>query len=246
MNSDEKISPFVSAHSLSKVVMVLLVLALVISAYGAVMQYSLTGTLAKLDAGKAVPQKDLQSHTEKMQAFNLVSFPLVMLTAVFFLVWIHRVYRNLPALGARGLKHSPGWAVVSFLIPIIQLYKPYFVMREIWKASDPEVDAGDGSAWQGARGSSMLNLWWLCHAVGLFIMYVYLTLAFVFIAKIEAGMLLNMTYAVMFASFLGMIAGIMLIIMVRSIDHRQGDKSTHMGIVSAPPTGGVTVKGAGA
>jgi Domain of unknown function (DUF4328) len=33
------------------------------------------------------------------------------LTGIVFLMWIHRAYSNLPALGARNLETSPGWAV---------------------------------------------------------------------------------------------------------------------------------------
>ncbi|MEK7817007.1 MAG: DUF4328 domain-containing protein [Actinomycetota bacterium] len=245
MNNPLKVPPFVSGHSISKVVMLLLVLSLLVSAYGVIMQYSLAGTLSQLNPGKAVPQKDINSHAEKTQIFNMVSLPVALLTAVFFLVWIHRVYRNLRALGARGLKYSSGMAVVNFIIPLIQLYRPFFVMRDIWKASDPGVDPGDGYGWKKAHGSFMINFWWLCFAVGLFINYAYLVLLFVFISKIEAGVFLNMTYAIMFSHVLGILATVMLILMVRSIDHRQDDKSSHMAIAGAPP-GGVTLKGAGA
>lgn len=245
MNNAGKIAPFVSGHSLSRLLMLLLVVALAVSAVGIVMTYQQTGPISKLDAGKSVPQKEINANMERQQTFNLISLPLMLLMGIVFLVWVHRVYKNLAALGARDLKHSPASAVVYFLIPIMQLYRPFFIMREVFKASDPGIDASDGSSWKKAAVPPTVVLWWLCYAVGLFIYYAYFTVAFVLIARIEAGTLLNMLYAAMFAGLLQLVSTVFLIMMVKSIDHRQEEKSRRLGLVSAPP-GGVTLKGAGA
>jgi len=57
--------------------------------------------------------------------------------AVAFLVWVHRVVKNLPALGAHHMSYTPGWAVASFFIPIVCLYAPYQAIQEAWRASEP-------------------------------------------------------------------------------------------------------------
>lgn len=65
-------------------------------------------------------------------------------------VWMHRCYRNLPALGAAALGWSPAWAVGAWFIPIANLVLPYMVARELWaKASGSPV-----------QSSSLLGLWW--------------------------------------------------------------------------------------
>ena len=58
-------------------------------------------------------------------------------TSVAFLMWIHRAYRNLPALRGTPLKCSPRWAVGYYFIPILNFFRPYQVMKEIWRESDP-------------------------------------------------------------------------------------------------------------
>jgi len=65
-------------------------------------------------------------------------------TAVAFLMWMHRAYRNLPALGARRLDTTPGWAVGYFFIPFANLFKPFQVVREIWHGSTPRGGGSDG------------------------------------------------------------------------------------------------------
>ena len=56
--------------------------------------------------------------------------------AVYWCMWVHRTYRNLSALGAAGLRRTPGWAVAYYFIPVLNLFRPFEVMRETWRASD--------------------------------------------------------------------------------------------------------------
>jgi len=78
---------------------------------------------------------------------------------VAFCMWTHRVYRNLPALGARGLRYTPGWAVGWLLVPFANLVVPYFVFVEIWKNSVPApADATEGGV---KRTSPLLIGWWI-------------------------------------------------------------------------------------
>jgi hypothetical protein len=85
---------------------------------------------------------------------------LTLVTAVIFLVWLHRSYANLEALGARDCTYSPGWAVGYFFIPILNLFRPYQVTQEIWKASDPRCASARPLAWKSAPGSALVGLWW--------------------------------------------------------------------------------------
>ncbi|MDQ1558239.1 MAG: hypothetical protein QOD32_1299 [Pyrinomonadaceae bacterium] len=86
-------------------------------------------------------------------------------TAAAFLMWMHRAYRNLPALGARRLDTTPGWAVGYFFIPFANLVKPFQVVREIWHGSTPR---GGGSSFDGrdnfggfpSSGTPALIGWW--------------------------------------------------------------------------------------
>ena len=77
-------------------------------------------------------------------------------SVVMVSVWVHRVYRNLAPLGHRP-KTSPAMAVAWFFIPIANLWKPFLVVREIWRATLP------GSA------DGLLRLWWGCWLAGILV-----------------------------------------------------------------------------
>lgn len=73
---------------------------------------------------------------------------LVHLTCVvLFCVWFHRAYGNLLALGEPRLRFAPGWAPGSFFVPILNLFRPYQIAREIWQRS-------------GADGGGLVVAWW--------------------------------------------------------------------------------------
>ena len=86
---------------------------------------------------------------------------LLLVTGICFLVWTYRLNRNLQALGVAGLQFSPGWAVGYFFIPVISLWRPYQIFREIWQASDPGPAPRSGRAWQNIAPPALLGFWWV-------------------------------------------------------------------------------------
>lgn len=77
--------------------------------------------------------------------------------AIAFCLWFHHAYRNMGCLG--GLpSHSPGWAPGSFFVPILNVYRPYQIAKEIWLASMPVGRDGPGHL--------PVALWWGCFVAG--------------------------------------------------------------------------------
>ena len=79
-------------------------------------------------------------------------------TGLAFLDWLYQARINLRAFGARRLDYTRGWALGGFFVPLLQLWRPFSVVREVWKASDP--DTTDPFAWKTRPVSSMVTLWW--------------------------------------------------------------------------------------
>jgi len=82
------------------------------------------------------------------------------LTVIAFCMWFYRAYKNLKLWKITGLKYSPGWAVGYFFIPFLNLFRPYQIAQEIWKASDPQVSVRAGSQWRDNKGSNVIGAWW--------------------------------------------------------------------------------------
>ena len=100
------------------------------------------------------PAKDVQQFAVLAQ---LGSF---FMTAIFFLLWTYRSYRHLSALSDRNLRFSPGWAVSWYFVPIMNLFRPYQVMKEMWEESDPGAGPSRPEEGKGRTGSPLLKGWW--------------------------------------------------------------------------------------
>lgn len=84
-----------------------------------------------------------------------VVFAVTFLTGlVLALRWIYLANANAHALGAEGMRFTPGWAVGWYFVPIANLWKPYQAMKEIWQASAVKTD------WRVVRVPRLLPWWW--------------------------------------------------------------------------------------
>ena len=86
----------------------------------------------------------------------VVDILLFLTLVILFCVWVHRGNANARALGAQSMRFSPGWAVGWFLVPFMNLFRPYQVVREVWKASAPEVS----SRWEQLQTPVLVKAWW--------------------------------------------------------------------------------------
>jgi len=77
--------------------------------------------------------------------------------AVVFIRWLLQARRNAVALGAGELVHSRHTAAWSWIIPIINLFLPYQVVKEIWQASAPGPEASPQAE---SRVPAALPAWW--------------------------------------------------------------------------------------
>ncbi len=89
----------------------------------------------------------------------LVNLPTHIVIIVVFLIWIYRSYANLSALRSTNLKESPGWAVGWWFIPFANFVKPYLVMKEIWRESQPRTE-------ENIESPVEFPLWWAGWLVG--------------------------------------------------------------------------------
>ncbi len=89
----------------------------------------------------------------------------VFVTAIVFLAWWHRIARNGIALAATPPTYTPGSAVGMWFVPLLNLFVPYQLARQIEAASggkdDPRIaawwaaDIGRGVVW--GLGSRVLT-----------------------------------------------------------------------------------------
>jgi hypothetical protein len=110
------------------------------------LQQAATGLIGHDEADEAIALQSL-----------LVLPLLVVLIAGYIAIgmWIYRMASNAWALShPRPLAHRPGWAVGWYFIPIVNLWKPYQALKEVWQASsEPQEPERIAVPW-------LFPVWW--------------------------------------------------------------------------------------
>jgi hypothetical protein len=157
-----------SAHFRARIVLAMLLIGMALSSVGAMStgyQIHLLDAIASrtpINPGAAAANDSRQAAISSLRTLTYFA------TAISFLAWMYQSHKTLPLLGARSLQYSPGWAIGSFFVPFLSLFRPYSVMSEIWRASDPSPESDQ--SWQWENPPVLLRWWW-----GLFIMKVVLS-----------------------------------------------------------------------
>jgi hypothetical protein len=102
----------------------------------------------------------LQDVAARMDGLGAVELALLGPTFAAFAAWLYRAHANLPLLGARHCQYTPRWAVLAWLVPGMNLYRPYLVVREVWLESHAERAAPRTMvAWWGLGLSGLFARW---------------------------------------------------------------------------------------
>lgn len=100
-----------------------------------------------------------------------------MALVVLFLRWTYLANANARALGAQGMRFSPGWSIGWHFIPIANFTMPYRAMKEIWQASAAPHE------WQGVKVPAILPWWWALWIISILLSIVTTTVVF----RVPAG-----------------------------------------------------------
>lgn len=103
----------------------------------------------------------LSEHGQTMDEMQRVLTAAIAVVAIVyvivFCVWLYRSAANNRALGASGLKYSPGWTVGWFFIPFANLVMPYRTVREVWLTSQDRAVRGAAPLVQAWWGTYILS-----------------------------------------------------------------------------------------
>jgi hypothetical protein len=92
--------------------------------------------------------------------FSFLNMGVSVAMSIFLYLWIFQVRRNLLALGVPGLRFSPGWSIGWFFVPVMNLFRPWQVMKETVRASQVLPGSSDPLAWKTAPYPPLVHYWW--------------------------------------------------------------------------------------
>lgn len=153
-------------------------------------------------AGRFVGPETLDAHWAEVEMLRRLHGGIWIATALVFLVWLHRAYRNLPALGIAEPRFTPGAAVSAFVVPVLNVVMPVRVVRDLWNGSDPSrARERDGPG----RTAPWVAWWWGVFVASALLDPVVLRLA----GNLHARLTIGTTVLLVLAQLLEMAAAIL-------------------------------------
>lgn len=124
----------------------------IISSY---FQYDLLQTAAN---GGEISTEYATSNDNREQAIGIIQIIVFVVSAITFIQWFRRAYFNLH-LRVNNLTHSEGWAAGCWFMPIVNLFRPYQIMKELFQETQLFLKRNEAHTSEHLSMPS-LSLWW--------------------------------------------------------------------------------------
>jgi hypothetical protein len=152
--------PLATRRNAARLAIVILALGIVVSLVSLVTLSVERQILQRAQAGETISMEEATASDDQRQIIGITEIGLMVLSIVTFLIWVNQANKSLQHLGVEGMNFTSGWAVGWFFIPIANLFRPYQVVQELWKGSDPETPPDDSTAWLQTPASALVGVWW--------------------------------------------------------------------------------------
>ncbi|MQP24140.1 DUF4328 domain-containing protein [Flavobacterium sp. LMO8] len=96
------------------------------------MQYSMLNSLEGFTIEEA------EANDSRQSIVGIVMFSAYVFCYFFFILWFRRAYYNLHQV-VKHLEHTEGWAAGAWFVPILNFFRPYQIMRELYVESEKYI-----------------------------------------------------------------------------------------------------------
>ena len=111
------------------IILIWIVLALeIVNLISSYMQYDLLQTVAN---GGFISDEVAEANDTRESFLGIIYFIIYISSGITFIMWFRRAYFNLHQK-VNWLNHSEGWAAGCWFVPIVNLYRPYQIMKELY------------------------------------------------------------------------------------------------------------------
>jgi hypothetical protein len=148
--------------------------------------------------------------SDRISVAALIDVIIYLIGAVIFLFWFRRAYANVDSLGG-AMRHGAGWAVGSWFVPILNLFRPKQIANDIWRGSSQPEDA---------RIPLFVHLWWAFWLLSTFGENLY--------GRATAGTIEEerlLTIVLVVTEVVEILAGVLAILFVSRVTRRQEQRA---------------------
>lgn len=152
-NLTDSIRPNLKRAKLAQIFVWIVMVFDIISLISSYLQYNL---LQALDNNEEVSNQILESNDTREQVIGILYFIIFIISSIVYIQWFRRAYYNLNI--RTQCNHSEGWAAGSWFVPIISLFRPYQIMKEMFNKTSYLINSKTSNTEES--DNSIIGLWW--------------------------------------------------------------------------------------
>jgi hypothetical protein len=108
--------------------------------------------------GKHVSLEMANANDNRQQVIAIVYVIVYIISGITFILWFRRAYFNLH-IKKNNLSYTDGWAAGCWFVPILNFYKPYQIMKELYRETDNLLSTKYVNDAEHLK-TSTLGWWW--------------------------------------------------------------------------------------
>ena len=148
------------AAARGKVVSGLLVLGLVLDAAAILSGVSQHSLLTRAASGTVITDDEATSNDAVYGGIGIAQMALFAITGLSWLLWLSASYKAVLSVGARSARFTAGWAVGYWFVPVVNLWRPYQIVKDLWLRSD---NANSRAVLDTESAPSLIGIWWAAY-----------------------------------------------------------------------------------
>jgi hypothetical protein len=152
----ELLKPNKNRADLARYVYILLIF---LSALNLIFDYQVLYFFQELNVGANIPAERLKANENARTFLAIVNLVASLASILFMVMWFRRAYWNLHQI-FDGLRFSEGWAAGAWFVPIIFLYRPYQIMKEMFEETRFFLKENNHPGEANVLTYSRVNWWW--------------------------------------------------------------------------------------
>ncbi len=139
------------------IILIWIVLAVgIVSLISGYFQYDLLQTAA---SGGEISTDRATANDSREQIIGIIELTVYLISAVTFIQWFRRAYFNLHSK-INYLSYSESWAAGSWFVPIVNLYRPFQIMKELFHETK-KLLMKKGLIVKENLATTTLIFWWI-------------------------------------------------------------------------------------
>jgi len=170
--------------------------------------------LQSLESSAVIEELEFVGFTIAYGIVGLAKLIALMIAGVFFIRWFYLAHQNVSRLDGSRPKHHSWWSIWGFFVPVINMFRPQQLMREVWTITSGKWEAEPSRVLGRKRPSDCVDLWW-----GTFLATNFLgnSVTLASWRATTAHEILLATWATLFADVFGIVAVLVAVTLVGNV-----------------------------